>query len=26
MEQWEKTLPIKKNKELGRTTWRDKEE
>jgi len=25
MEQWEKTLLIKKDEEPGRTTWRDKE-
>jgi hypothetical protein len=25
MEQWEKTLPIERDKEPGRTTWRDKE-
>ena len=24
MEQWEKTLPIEKDEELGRITWRDK--
>jgi hypothetical protein len=25
MKQWEKTLPIRRDEELGRTTWRDKE-
>jgi hypothetical protein len=25
MKQWEKTLPIERNEEPGRTTWRDKE-
>jgi len=26
MEQWEKTLFIKRDEESGRTTWRDKEQ
>jgi len=25
MEQWEKTLPIQSDEELGRMTWKDKE-